>query len=108
MMRSISWLRPSTLFRKRGADDLDIGMGIRMVLGIGDCKTHKTQTHLTQILHLFAGVGRCLSSSHSEYESHEPKEKHVNVRFIFLSLLLSPHRENYSCTCNTDISIHKS
>lgn len=37
MMRSISWFRPSTLFRKRGADDLDIGMGIRMALGIGDC-----------------------------------------------------------------------
>lgn len=53
VMRSISWLRPSTLLRKRGADDLDIGMGIRMVLGIGDCKT---QTHrwlqLMFILHL--------------------------------------------------------
>lgn len=34
MMRSISWFRPSTLLRKRGAEDLDIGMGIRMVLGI--------------------------------------------------------------------------
>lgn len=45
VMRSISWLRPSTLLRKRGAEDLDIGMGIRMVLGIGDCKT-QTQTWL--------------------------------------------------------------
>lgn len=44
VMRSISWLRPSTLLRKRGADDLDIGMGIRMVLGIGDCKT-QIHTH---------------------------------------------------------------
>lgn len=43
VMRSISWLRPSTLLRKRGADDLDIGMGIRMVLGIGDCKTGDTE-----------------------------------------------------------------
>lgn len=47
VMRSISWLRPSTLLRKRGADDLDMGMGIRMVLGIGDCKTrtHRLKVH---------------------------------------------------------------
>lgn len=48
VMRSISWLRPSTLLRKRGADDLDIGMGIRMVLGIGDCTT-QTHTHTDEV-----------------------------------------------------------
>lgn len=36
VMRSISWFRPSTLLRNRGADDFEMGMGISMVLGIGD------------------------------------------------------------------------
>lgn len=38
VMRSISWFRPSTLLRNRGADDFEMGMGIRMVLGIDDCR----------------------------------------------------------------------
>lgn len=36
MMRSISWLSPSMLFRNLGGVDLEMGMGIRMVLGIWD------------------------------------------------------------------------
>lgn len=43
VMRSISWFRPSMLLRNRGADDFEMGMGIRMVLGIGDYrKTRQT------------------------------------------------------------------
>lgn len=34
MIRSISWLSPSILFRNLGGVDLVMGMGIRMVLGI--------------------------------------------------------------------------
>lgn len=45
VMRSISWFRPSTLLRKRGADDLEMGMGMRMVLGIGDCKHNNKHTN---------------------------------------------------------------
>lgn len=41
VMRSISWFRPSTLLRNRGADDLEMGMGIRMVLGIGDYRKNR-------------------------------------------------------------------
>ncbi len=36
MMRSISWLSPSMLLRNLGGVDLEMGMGIRMVLGIWD------------------------------------------------------------------------
>lgn len=93
MMRSISWLRPSTLLRKRGADDLDIGMGIRMVLGIGDCKTH---TQFIKILFTDVAVSRKLQP--------QTGKKLIYASFFYIT---AQHTQE-KIQLHLNISIHKS
>ncbi len=53
MMRSISWFSPSTLFRKRETEDLEMGIEIRTLFGIGAWNRRECRVWLFAIMWCF-------------------------------------------------------